>query len=294
MKKLVIASAMVLALSACSTRSANQPLEVWQNYQVSQISNTNLQHDQALAVFYRQNNIKGSAVNVYVNGDYQTSLLPNSFSSVPVCANKQMFSSSFVEKGKFGNRKDGVSYTLPAKKIVYIKVVNGKNGQPEFEQVDEATAVKDLTNLKKVSHTLSRAKFRCHSVILSQVSFSAGALFGVNKSSYEDILAAGRKEITAFAEQVKAFDAAKISKVEVNGYTDPEGSDTYNLRLSEKRAQAVALALKNANVTNKIEAKGHGETGLVAKECHLIKSKSERAACNQPNRRVEVTVYGNR
>ena len=130
--------------------------------------------------------------------------------------------------------------------------------------------------------------------MLSNVSFSAGALFAINKSSYKDISAAGQKEIANFAEQVKAFDANKISRIEVSGYTDPEGSDIYNLKLSERRAQAVALALKNAKVSNRIDAKGYGESNLVVTECHAIKNKAERAECNQPNRRVEVTVYGNK
>lgn len=294
MKKLIIATAMTLALSACSIRGANQPLEVWHNYENAQVSATSLKDDQALAVFYRQDQVKGNAVNLYINGDYQASLLPNTFSAVPVCASKQTFGAAFVTNEKFNNTTNSLVQTLPAKKIAYIKVVYGKNGQPVLEEVSEAVAAKEVAMLKQASQTLSRAKLRCDNVVLGNVSFSAGALFAINKSSYKDISAAGQKEIANFAEQVKAFDANKISRIEVSGYTDPEGSDIHNLKLSERRAQAVALALKNAKVTNRIDAKGYGESNLVVGECHTIKNKAERAACNQPNRRVEVTVYGNK
>ncbi|MBN6710633.1 OmpA family protein [Haemophilus haemoglobinophilus] len=294
MKKLIIVTAVTLALSACSMRSANQPLEVWQNYENAQVNASSLKDEQAMAVFYRQDNVNGNAVNIYINGDYQASLLANSFTNIPVCASSQIFGASFVTNQKFNNNTNSLTLQVPAKKTIYIKVINGKNGQPQFEQVSELVATKEVVGLRKANQTLSRTQLRCDNSVLSRTSFSAGALFGLNKSSYQDISVAGRKEIAEFAEQVKAFDARKISKIEVSGYTDPEGSDNYNLKLSQKRAQAVALALKNAKVTSKIEAKGYGESNLIKNDCHTLKNKAELAACNQVNRRVEVTVYGNK
>lgn len=294
MKKLLIATTVALTLSACSMRGVDQPLEVWKNYESARISASSLKEGEALAVFYRLNDVKGPATNIYVNGDYQTSLLTNSFSPVAVCASNSLFSGSFVNNQQGGNRTHGMQYSLSANDVAYIRVTEGKNGQLQFTQVDKTVAEKEVAHLQKASQTLPRTKVSCHqgAKVLDKIALSAGALFALNKSGYKDISLAGRKEIADFASKLNAIDASKIARVEVAGYTDPEGSKAYNQRLSKQRAESVKLALQKANVKHNIEAVGYGATNFVVEQCHTIKNKSERSVCNLPNRRVEITVFG--
>ena len=52
-----------------------------------------------------------------------------------------------------------------------------------------------------------------------------------------------------------------IARVEVQGHTDERGSDSYNLRLSEARAKAVATYLVSKGVEeSRLQSKGYGET----------------------------------
>ncbi|MEW6441701.1 MAG: OmpA family protein [bacterium] len=72
-------------------------------------------------------------------------------------------------------------------------------------------------------------------------------------------------------------------RILVEGFTDNVGSDPYNRRLSEERAEAVARALEAEGVSpDRITTRGHGEAYPVA--------TNETAAGRQRNRRVEVTI----
>lgn len=68
--------------------------------------------------------------------------------------------------------------------------------------------------------------------------------------------------------------------IEVQGHTSSEGSNAYNLRLSQRRAQSVVDYLKMKGVTNRLTARGYGETRPIADN----RTEAGRAE----NRRVEL------
>ena len=85
----------------------------------------------------------------------------------------------------------------------------------------------------------------------------------------------------------------KLELVLVTGHTDPIGSQAYNQKLSERRADAVRAYLVSKGVPkDKIETLGMGKTqpipGVVCKQ----KNMKELIACYAPLRRVEVEVKG--
>ena len=72
-------------------------------------------------------------------------------------------------------------------------------------------------------------------------------------------------------------------EVEVQGHTDSRGSDLYNKRLSQRRAQAVVDYLVRKDVDrDRLEAHGYGEEKPIAPNS----TKTGRAM----NRRVELIV----
>lgn len=76
-------------------------------------------------------------------------------------------------------------------------------------------------------------------------------------------------------------------KLEVEGHTDSQGSDEYNQRLSEQRAQSVRDYLVQQGIqAGSITSKGLGESTPVA--------SNDTAAGRQQNRRVELVVSGER
>lgn len=74
-------------------------------------------------------------------------------------------------------------------------------------------------------------------------------------------------------------------RVEIDGYTDSTGGDTYNLGLSQRRAEAVQRALTMRGIDpSRVSARGHGEAMPVA--------SNETNLGRQMNRRVEVLIAG--
>lgn len=68
--------------------------------------------------------------------------------------------------------------------------------------------------------------------------------------------------------------------IEVQGHTSSEGSNAYNMRLSERRSVSVVKYLKAKGVTNKLIARGYGETQPIV-DNGTEEGKSQ-------NRRVEL------
>jgi outer membrane protein OmpA-like peptidoglycan-associated protein len=73
-------------------------------------------------------------------------------------------------------------------------------------------------------------------------------------------------------------------RVRIEGYTDSVGSDSYNMKLSQERADAVRVYLiEHADIDpQRIQAKGFGETNPVA--------SNDTDEGRAENRRIEFVV----
>lgn len=126
-------------------------------------------------------------------------------------------------------------------------------------------------------------------MVIQKVSLSTDVLFDFNKAELKD---AGKQKLDELANQVKG---AKVDEIVVVGHADRIGSETYNEKLSEARAQSVKgyLAERGAK-TNVIVAQGKGEAAPVTgDQCKKMAGK-KLIECLQPDRRVEIEVLGSR
>nr|WP_267875677.1 OmpA family protein [Duganella radicis] len=115
------------------------------------------------------------------------------------------------------------------------------------------------------------------------------------------------EKVTMSATELFAFDSAKlnpnqpklddianvlnnntgINDVVISGYADRLGSEKYNQKLSERRANVVKDYLVGKGVAaSRLKAEGRGEANPVV-ECH-DKKRADLIKCLEPNRRVEV------
>ncbi|HUF44092.1 MAG TPA: OmpA family protein, partial [Aestuariivirgaceae bacterium] len=78
--------------------------------------------------------------------------------------------------------------------------------------------------------------------------------------------------------------------VTIAGYTDAKGSDSYNLKLSERRAASVKdWLVANASIRGgNLSTVGYGEANPVAPNSYL--DGSDNPDGRQKNRRVEIAV----
>ena len=85
----------------------------------------------------------------------------------------------------------------------------------------------------------------------------------------------------------------KLELVLVTGHTDRIGTQQYNQKLSERRADSVRDYLVSKGVPkDKIETLGMGKTQPIPGVVCNQKSLKEKIACYAPDRRVEVEVKG--
>ena len=77
-------------------------------------------------------------------------------------------------------------------------------------------------------------------------------------------------------------------EIELGSHTDSRGSDSYNLELSQKRAEAAVVYIISKGIdSRRIKAKGYGETQLVN---HCANGVPCSEAEHQQNRRTEIKV----
>jgi outer membrane protein OmpA-like peptidoglycan-associated protein len=77
--------------------------------------------------------------------------------------------------------------------------------------------------------------------------------------------------------------------VKVHGHTDSVDTDAYNQDLSERRARAVAAAVRTARGDLKLDVRGFGETQLKESETG---DEAAVAEARSENRRVEIRYGG--
>ena len=126
---------------------------------------------------------------------------------------------------------------------------------------------------------------------VEEFSIAADALFKFNKSSGDDLLPAGKQTLDDIAAKINDGYVV-IDSIKLTGYTDRLGSESYNQKLSERRAQTVKAYLQSKGFTHVIETYGKGEADQVAECGTLTKPTKALTDCLQPNRRVVVEVKG--
>lgn len=123
-----------------------------------------------------------------------------------------------------------------------------------------------------------------------KISFSGDALFAFDKAVLKP---EGKVMLDGLVQQLAG---ASYDNIQVTGHTDRFGSNAYNQKLSERRAQTVkAYLLSKEVLASRIDAQGKGEMQPVTKagECHGAKSVKV-VACLQPDRRVDVEMTGSK
>ena len=114
-----------------------------------------------------------------------------------------------------------------------------------------------------------------------KVTFAADAFFDFDKATLKPD---GKAKLEDMASKLKDINLEVVIAV---GHTDSVGTDTYNQKLSVRRAEAVKAFLVSKGIeTNRVYTEGKGEKQPVA--------DNKSAAGRAKNRRVEIEVVGTR
>lgn len=113
-----------------------------------------------------------------------------------------------------------------------------------------------------------------------KVTFDSGLLFDFDSATLRQD---AEQNLAEFANSMKDFQKTNILIV---GHTDSQGSDSYNQKLSERRANSAADHLRQQGISSeRVMQSGKGESEPVA--------TNETETGRQKNRRVEVAIYAN-
>jgi outer membrane protein OmpA-like peptidoglycan-associated protein len=111
-----------------------------------------------------------------------------------------------------------------------------------------------------------------------QVTFESGLLFDFDSERVKAEAAANLRNLA------NSLDKYPKTDLLIVGHTDAQGTDSYNMSLSERRAQATADYLVGAGVDrSRLRVTGRGESEPIA--------DNSTSTGQQQNRRVEVAIY---
>jgi len=113
-----------------------------------------------------------------------------------------------------------------------------------------------------------------------KITFDSGLLFDTGKATLK---AASMENLKSLAKILNKYEDTNIL---LEGHTDSDGSEEFNLQLSRSRANSVANYLQGLNVNaTRFTIMGYGEQQPVA--------SNETVEGKQMNRRVEVAIFAN-
>ena len=113
-----------------------------------------------------------------------------------------------------------------------------------------------------------------------KITFDSGLLFDTGKATLKQ---ASQENLTNLAKILNKYEDTNIL---LEGHTDSDGSEEYNLQLSRSRANSVANYLESLNVNpTRFTIMGYGEQQPIA--------SNETVEGKKQNRRVEVAIFAN-
>jgi len=165
-------------------------------------------------------------------------------------------------------------------------LLSAREGEAERAKADAAQARNEVQNaqaqIAQAQSEAQRLAAQLEDVQASQTSRGTVLTLG------DVLFDTGRAELKPGAtrpiEQIAAFlNEHPERHIQVEGFTDSQGPDDYNLELSQKRADAVAMAIIQRGVdAQRVRALGYGEG--------FPKASNTDAGSRQLNRRVEIVV----
>lgn len=110
------------------------------------------------------------------------------------------------------------------------------------------------------------------------LTFNSGLLFKINSADLSDD---AKQELKKVGGILAKYDDTQIL---LEGHTDDTGSDDLNMKLSERRAEAVSSYLETENIpSSRLKTKWYGES--------QPKYPNDSEANRIKNRRVEIAIY---
>ena len=162
------------------------------------------------------------------------------------------------------------------------------SGQAERDQIQLAARNREVENAKQATSAANEQAARLQSEIdaLKAKSTDRGLVLTLGDVLFDTGKATLNSGATRKLDQLAQFLTEHPDRrVQVDGFTDSVGTDSFNLELSQRRADAVKAALLTRGIDSlRIGTQGYGKAFPVA--------NNTDSGGRQLNRRVEVVIGG--
>ncbi len=128
-------------------------------------------------------------------------------------------------------------------------------------------------------------------VTIERYNLMADALFNYDRYDLANLRPEGKARLDNLAARLKTLSG--VEAIKLTGHADRLGSDNYNQRLSERRAETVKNYLVSRGVdSNLMQTSFRGESEPLTTQCSGNTRTKPLIECLQADRRVEVEVTG--
>ncbi|QCT18892.1 hypothetical protein FEM41_04115 [Jejubacter calystegiae] len=247
--------------------------------------------DQAQVVYFRSASVNiqdQNNANIYVDGEFQTALIPGSYSIFCLRPGVHVLGSWLKdEPGYAGKQQRQSKVPLEGGKTYFFVVDEDMGSSLHMLKKREATPLLMKTRLQDVLVSRASEVTRCQYLYTDYV-LSGDVLFDFGKYAEQNIKTGGRSEISDVAGNLINKSHAKVMVI---GHTDPIGSEQSNLDLGFRRASTVKALLMSAGLAgHDISVMTTGSQEPVASGCEGLERR-QKIMCYAPDRRVVIRSY---
>lgn len=234
--------------------------------------NSQLETDQSRVVFIHDHldQANATSINIDVDGAFHTSLHPGQYSQSIVCNGDQVIGiqDSALNTNTFTDQTV-TPFFQPQQTYYYQVSLDPQSNKASINPVEEAVALQLLQGLSEQTHQKNRVEAKdCTTITQETETVEPPAQVEVNTPITLDVLfdfdsAKIKPTYQQRLREVAQFLSANANtKAILEGHTDSTGPASYNLTLSQARAEAVKKELVNKHGIdpNRLTTQGYGES----------------------------------
>lgn len=250
----------------------------------------------ASVVFLRKLDKDGlqTSANVAINDRFQVSLQPNNYSQIYTCVGSNQISAEITGHKNNDLLKNARLYQLSANTTYFFEIDVDTQGNATVSPISQNTAMAALENMAYQTHQITRVVPNCPVIQppapkpvavapapIQYESIELKVLFDNDKSLVKPNYYPEVKRVADFMARHPEVSAT------IEGHTDSNASDAYNVALSQRRVDTVKKLLieKYGIQANRLNSVGYGESRPVA--------TNATAEGRQQNRRVIAVFQAN-